>query len=114
MQGQGISDQRKAIIAGLRESVDEFQRSVPGTTAKDVMNLVLMTQYFDTLKDIGAWSRTNAILIPHSPSHMASLTEQMRTAMIEADQAIRAPEARERSTPSLRTSEYIPEWRGAA
>jgi len=114
LQGQGISDQRKAIIAGLRESVDEFQRSVPGTTAKDVMNLVLMTQYFDTLKDIGAWSRTNAILIPHSPSHMASLTEQMRTAMIEADQAIRAPEARERSTPSLRTSECTPEWRGAA
>ena len=53
LQGQGISDQRKAIIAGLRESVDEFQRSVPGTTAKDVMNLVLMTQYFDTLREIG-------------------------------------------------------------
>ena len=67
LQGRGISDQRKAIVAGLRESVDEFQKSVPGTTAKDVMNLVLMTQYFDMLKEIGASSRTNAILIPHSP-----------------------------------------------
>jgi len=38
------------------------------------MNLVLMTQYFDTLKEIGASSRTNAILIPHSPGHLASLT----------------------------------------
>ena len=40
LQGRGIADQQQAIVAGLRESVDEFQRSVPGTTAKDVMNLV--------------------------------------------------------------------------
>jgi hypothetical protein len=59
---------------------------VPGTTAKDVMNLVLMTQYFDMLKEIGASSRSNAILIPHSPGNLTSLTEQMRNAMMEADQ----------------------------
>src|SRR5262249_31771736 len=64
LQGKGIADQRKAIIEGLRESVDVFQRSVPGATAADVMNLVLMTQYFDTLKEIGQASRTNTILIP--------------------------------------------------
>lgn len=86
LQGKGIADQRQAIVAGLRDSVDEFQRSVPGTTAKDVMNLVLMTQYFDMLKEIGASSRSNAILIPHSPGNLSSLTEQIRTAMIEADQ----------------------------
>lgn len=86
LQGKGVADQRKAIVAGLRDSVDEFQKSVPGTTAKDVLNLVMMTQYFDMLKEIGASSRTNAILIPHSPGHLGSLIEQMRTAMIEADQ----------------------------
>ena len=86
LQGKGIAEQRKAIVEGLRDSVDEFRRSVPGTTAKDVMNLVLMTQYFDTLKDIGASSRTNTILIPHSPGNLASLTEQLRNAMIEANQ----------------------------
>ena len=102
LQGRGISDQRKAIVAGLRESVDEFQRSVPGTTAKDVMNLVLMTQYFDMLKEIGASSRTNAILIPHSPGHLTTLTEQMRNAMIEADQTVRVSEARDRPVPELR------------
>jgi len=86
LQGKGVADQRKAIVAGLRDSVDEFQKSVSGTTARDVLNLVLMTQYFDMLKEIGASSRTNAILIPHSPGNLASLIEQMRTAMIEADQ----------------------------
>ena len=53
------------------------------------MNLVLMTQYFDMLKEIGASSRTNAILIPHSPGNLTSLTEQMRSAMIEADQVVK-------------------------
>jgi regulator of protease activity HflC (stomatin/prohibitin superfamily) len=84
LQGKGIADQRAAIVAGLRDSVDEFQRSVPGTTAKDVMNLVLMTQYFDMLKEIGASTRSTAIMIPHSPGHLQSLSEQMRNAMLEA------------------------------
>jgi regulator of protease activity HflC (stomatin/prohibitin superfamily) len=86
LQGKGIADQRQAIVAGLRDSVDEFRRSVPGTTAKDVMNVVLMTQYFDMLKEIGASTRTNAILIPHAPGHLSNLTEQIRNAMIEANQ----------------------------
>jgi len=84
LQGKGIADQRAAIVAGLRDSVDEFQRSVPGTTAKDVMNLVLMTQYFDMLKEIGASGRSTAIMIPHSPGHLSSLTEQVRQAMLES------------------------------
>ena len=92
LQGRGIADQRQAIVAGLRDSVDEFRKSVPGTTAKDVMNLVLMTQYFDMLKEIGASSHTNAILIPHSPGNLTTLTEQMRNAMIEADQTVRVHE----------------------
>ena len=97
LQGKGIAEQRKAIVEGLRDSVDEFRRSVPGTTAKDVMNLVLMTQYFDTLKDIGASSRTNTILIPHSPGNLTSLSEQLRNAMIEANQTNEAS----RDTPEV-------------
>ena len=94
LQGRGIADQRKAIVEGLRDSVDEFQRSVPGTTAKDVMNLVLMTQYFDTLKEIGASSRSNTILIPHSPGSLTSLSDQIRNAMIEANQTVEASNSR--------------------
>jgi hypothetical protein len=74
----------------LRDSVDEFRRSVPGTTAKDVMNLVLMTQYFDMLKEIGASNRSNAILIPHSPGNLTALQDQIRNAMLESDQVSHA------------------------
>lgn len=86
LQGKGIADQRKAIVEGLRESVDTFQKGVPGATAQDVMNLVLMTQYFDTLKEIGATSQTNTILIPHSPGNLSDIAGQLRDAMISADQ----------------------------
>lgn len=86
LQGKGIADQRRAIVDGLRESVGQFQISVPGTSAADVMSLVLMTQYFDTLKEIGASSRTNTIMIPHSPAHMGELAEQMRNAIIIGNQ----------------------------
>jgi regulator of protease activity HflC (stomatin/prohibitin superfamily) len=85
LQGKGIADQRRAIVEGLRESVDEFQKSVPGTSAQDVMSLVLMTQYFDTLKEIGATSRSNTILIPHTPGNLNELSTQMRDAMISAE-----------------------------
>jgi regulator of protease activity HflC (stomatin/prohibitin superfamily) len=89
LQGKGIADQRKAIVEGLRESVDTFQKSVPGATAHDVMSLVLMTQYFDTLKELGLSSRATTILLPHSPGSLTDLTEQIRTAMITADQVSR-------------------------
>jgi len=92
LAGKGIAEQRRAIVEGLRESVDEFQRTVPGTSAQDVMNLVLMTQYFDTLKEIGASSATNTILMPHSPGALGDLSAQLRDAMITSAQ-VRTPPA---------------------
>jgi regulator of protease activity HflC (stomatin/prohibitin superfamily) len=86
LQGQGIANQRKAIIEGLKESVESFNKTINGTNAEDVMNLVLMTQYFDTLKEIGLSSKTNTILIPHSPGGMGDISEQMRNAVITANE----------------------------
>lgn len=86
LQGQGIANQRKAIIDGLKESVENFSSSVNGTNAQDVMNLVLMTQYFDTLKEIGANGKGNTILIPHSPGGMGDISEQMRNAIITGNE----------------------------
>lgn len=86
LQGRGIADQRKAIIDGLSESVENFSNSVNGATPQDVMNLVMMTQYFDTIKEVGNASKTNTILIPHSPGGMQDLSEQIRNAMITANE----------------------------
>ena len=82
LQGQGIANQRKAIVEGLKESVESFSSSVNGTSAQDVMNLVLMTQYFDTIKDIGLSGKSNTILIPHSPGGMQDISTELRNAII--------------------------------
>jgi len=87
LQGKGIADQRKAIINGLRESVEAFKESIEGTSAKDVIALVLMTQYFDTLKEIGASDRSNTILIPNSPGAMSEFYQQIQNATLIGSEA---------------------------
>ena len=87
LQGRGIADQRRAIIDGLRESVDQFAQSISGTTPESIMQLVLMTQHYDTVKEVGASSRANTIFIPYSPGAMSDLSAQMRDALIMADAA---------------------------
>lgn len=82
LQGMGVSRQRKAIIEGLQESLSEFQKGVPGTNTLDAMSLVLITQYFDALKEIGASSKTNTILLPHSPGGLNELFSQVREAIL--------------------------------
>jgi regulator of protease activity HflC (stomatin/prohibitin superfamily) len=85
LQGEGIAAQRKAIIAGLKESVEDFQKVVEGTTARDVMTLVLLTQYLDTLKEIGASSNTNTLMLSHAPGEMRNLREQISQAIAVGD-----------------------------
>jgi regulator of protease activity HflC (stomatin/prohibitin superfamily) len=81
LQGEGIAAQRKAIIAGLKESVEDFQKVVEGASARDVMTLVLLTQYLDTLKEIGASSNTNTIMLSHAPGEIQNLREQITNAI---------------------------------
>jgi regulator of protease activity HflC (stomatin/prohibitin superfamily) len=82
LQGEGIANQRKAIIAGLQESVGEFQKAIPGVTAADTMNLALITQYFDTLKEIGANNKSTTILLPHSPGGLKDIAAQLQESII--------------------------------
>ncbi len=86
LQGEGIANQRKAIITGLKDSVEDFAKTVPGSTPQDVMQLVLMTQYFDTLKEIAANDHSNTILIPHTPNTLTDIYSQIRDAIIAGNE----------------------------
>ena len=97
LQGKGIADQRRAIIDGLRESVDQFAQSISGTTPESIMQLVLMTQHYDTVKEIGASSRANTIFVPYSPGGMSDLAAQMREALISANAASLPPSVDDQS-----------------
>jgi len=66
LAGQGVSRQRQAIMEGLRESVNAFKNEVQGVDAKTVMDLMIVTQYFDMMKDVGAQGKTNAVFLNSS------------------------------------------------
>jgi regulator of protease activity HflC (stomatin/prohibitin superfamily) len=77
LQGEGVARQRQAIIQGLQASVEQFKSAVEGSTARDVMSMVLLTQYFDTLRDIGTAGKSNTILLPNQPGHVNDLMNQI-------------------------------------
>lgn len=85
LQGEGVAKQRLAIIKGLEDSVSQFKESIPDSSSKDVMTLVLMTQYFDTLEAIGKESKTNAIFMPHSPGNLNEIGQQITNAIMGAE-----------------------------
>jgi regulator of protease activity HflC (stomatin/prohibitin superfamily) len=85
LQGKGIADQRKAIINGLNDSVTSLS-STAHTPPAEVLRTLLMTQYFDTIREIGIQSGSKVILLPHSPGSMTDIGEQIRNAMIVANE----------------------------
>jgi hypothetical protein len=51
------------------------------------MQLVLVTQYFDTLKAIGENDKTNTLFLSHTPGSVQSISEQIMQSMIGAEAA---------------------------
>ena len=78
LQGEGVARQRKAIIEGLRDSVHDFTERVGEVAPKDVLELVLVTQYFDTLKEVGLHSENNTLFIPHNPGSLNTLAKEIK------------------------------------
>ena len=77
LSGEGIARQRLEIVRGFKESVEDFQKSLKSITHEEVMQFVLLTQYFDTLNNIGSNGKNSSILIPHSPNAMADFQQQI-------------------------------------
>uniref|UniRef100_A0A0E0ERD4 Band 7 domain-containing protein n=1 Tax=Oryza meridionalis TaxID=40149 RepID=A0A0E0ERD4_9ORYZ len=71
---------RQAIVDGLRDSVLAFSENVPGTSAKDIMDM-----YFDTMKEIGASSKSTSVFIPHGPGAVKDVAAQIRDGLLQAN-----------------------------
>merc|ERR1712054_482236 len=85
LQGQGIARQRAAIIEGLKDSI------CSGTDEKlssdKVSELLLVTQYFETLRDIGAQSKAQTVFIPSGPGGVTDIASQIRNGVLQASAA---------------------------
>jgi regulator of protease activity HflC (stomatin/prohibitin superfamily) len=77
LSGEGIAQQRLEIVRGFKESVEDFQKSLKNITHEEVMQFVLLTQYFDTLNNIGANGKNTTMLMPHSPGAMQDFQQQI-------------------------------------
>lgn len=73
LSGLGVARQRKAIVQGLQESVSAFSEEIEGASPKDVMDILLLSQYFDTLSAVGA----NNLILEHDPATVANLQAQV-------------------------------------
>jgi len=84
LHGKGIAGQRQAIIEGLGDSVEEFIKQIPGTDASRVMDMVLMIQYIDTLKEIGGSSKSNVVFVPNTPGNVKDLASHIQETVFAA------------------------------
>lgn len=82
LSGVGVANQRQAIVKGLKDSVCEFSGNVSGATAKDVMDLLLLTQYFDTLREVGNSGIGRTLFVNHGPSSVTELQESMKGSLM--------------------------------
>jgi regulator of protease activity HflC (stomatin/prohibitin superfamily) len=77
LSGEGIAQQRLEIVRGFKESVEDFQKSLKNISHEEVMQFVLLTQYFDTLNNIGSNGKNSTMLMPHSPGAMQDFQQQI-------------------------------------
>jgi len=82
LSGLGVARQRKAIVEGLKDTVNDFATNVKGSSPQSVMDLLLITQYFDVMREISKSKREmggppNSIFLPHGPKTVKMLKDEL-------------------------------------
>ena len=67
----------------MRESITDFSGGVKGTSSKEIMDLLLPTQYFDCIRDVGSAKTCKTTFVPCSKS----LGDDLRSSLLQADAA---------------------------
>ncbi len=81
LQGEGVAAQRKAIAMGIAEQYEMLRKvGIEGTAEQ----LLLMTQYFDTMQDVARNGRSNVLFLPSNPGSVGSMGEEIRSALLQA------------------------------
>ncbi len=80
LQGKGIAQQRIEIAKGMEESLRTIAKFDKRLSEKEVLSMLLITQYFDTLKSLGN-AGSNTIFVSTAPSAPTDLQAQIIAAM---------------------------------
>ena len=71
---------RTLSICSLRNRIISDWRCIvwyADISSRDVIEMMMITQYFDMLKDIGMNSTGGAIFLPHSPGNVADVSSEV-------------------------------------
>jgi len=82
LSGVGLAEQRKAIVSGLQTSIETFTEGVKDLTSEDIMSLLLLNQYFDTLNQVAKCSAKTTLFLSHNGG-LAEVAEQMQNGVIK-------------------------------
>jgi len=85
LQGEGIARQRRAIIDGLRDSITHGTGETMSTS--QISELLLITQYFETLRDVAANNKSSTVFLNHSAGSVADIASQIRNGVLQAGPA---------------------------
>jgi regulator of protease activity HflC (stomatin/prohibitin superfamily) len=80
LQGEGVALEREAIASGLKESLN-IVKSATGASSTEVMALLTLTQYLDTMKSIGTSDNVKTIFMDSSVGKTKELLTQLMGAM---------------------------------
>ncbi len=84
LQGEGVAAQRKAIAMGIAEQYEMLRKVGIEHSAEQ---LLLMTQYFDTMQDVARNGRSNVLFLPSNPGTVGTMGDEIRNAMLQAQAA---------------------------
>jgi regulator of protease activity HflC (stomatin/prohibitin superfamily) len=76
LQGEGVAQEREAIAKGLEQSIKTLQ-SVTNQNPKEIMAILSLTQYLDTLKSVGTTNNSKVIFLDTSVSATSNLMKDL-------------------------------------
>lgn len=80
LHGVGIAQQRKAIVDGLAESIQELKEANISLYEEQIMSILLTNQYLDTLNTFAA-KGNQTLFLPNTPSGVEDIRTQVLSAL---------------------------------
>lgn len=80
LHGVGIAEQRKAIVDGLADSIQELKDANISLTEEQIMAILLTNQYLDTLNTF-AEKGNQTIFLPNNPQGVEDIRSQILSAL---------------------------------
>mmetsp|Transcript_51299 Transcript_51299/g.166354 ORF Transcript_51299/g.166354 Transcript_51299/m.166354 type:complete len:356 (-) Transcript_51299:77-1144(-) len=77
LYGEGVARQRKAIIEGLKASIMQGGEGTKPLSTEELCNLLVITQYFETIREIAERSAGSLVFLPHDPGAVRAASAEV-------------------------------------